>query len=67
MTNSKDTKPLSKVLELIDKSKSDEESMSIEDILKQIAKEMMLPSVTAVEITRIIFGLGIEIPGVNEG
>ncbi|KZV26286.1 hypothetical protein F511_41691 [Dorcoceras hygrometricum] len=42
-------------------------SMSIEDILKQIPKEMMLPSVTAVEITRIKFGLVIEIPGVNEG
>ncbi|KZV35448.1 splicing factor 3B subunit 1-like [Dorcoceras hygrometricum] len=67
MTDSEDTEPLSKVLELTDKSKSDEESMSIEDILKQIPEEMMLPSVTVAEITRIKFGLGIEIPGVNEG
>ncbi|KZV22378.1 splicing factor 3B subunit 1-like [Dorcoceras hygrometricum] len=67
MTDSEDTEPLSKVLELTDKSKSDEESMSIEDILKQILEEMLLPSVTAAEITRIKFGLGIEIPGVNEG
>ncbi|KZV43720.1 hypothetical protein F511_44233 [Dorcoceras hygrometricum] len=67
MTDSEDTEPLSKVLELTDKSKSDEESMSIEDILKQIPADMMLPSATATEITRIKFGFGIEIPGVNEG
>ncbi|KZV52414.1 splicing factor 3B subunit 1-like [Dorcoceras hygrometricum] len=67
MTDSEDTEPLSKFLELIDKSKSDEESMPIEDILKQIPKGMMFPSVTATELTRIKFGLGIEIPGVNEG
>ncbi|KZV44425.1 splicing factor 3B subunit 1-like [Dorcoceras hygrometricum] len=67
MTDSEDTEPLSKVLELTNKSKSDEEPMSIEDILKQIPEAMMLPSVTATEITRIKFGLGIEIPGVNEG
>ncbi|KZV37564.1 splicing factor 3B subunit 1-like [Dorcoceras hygrometricum] len=40
MTDSEDTEPLSKVLELTDKSKSDEESMSIEDILKQIPEGM---------------------------
>ncbi|KZV18834.1 splicing factor 3B subunit 1-like [Dorcoceras hygrometricum] len=34
MTDSEDTEPLRNVLELTDKSKSDEESMSIEDILK---------------------------------
>ncbi|KZV18349.1 hypothetical protein F511_10718 [Dorcoceras hygrometricum] len=67
MTDSEDTEPLSKVLELTDKSKSDEEFMSIEDILKQIPEEMMLPSVTAAEITRIKFGRGIEIPGVRNG
>ncbi|KZV24222.1 splicing factor 3B subunit 1 [Dorcoceras hygrometricum] len=67
MTDSEDTEPLSKVLELTDKSRSNEESMSIADILKQIPEGMMLPSVTAVEITRIKFRLGIEIPGVNEG
>ncbi|KZV46129.1 splicing factor 3B subunit 1-like [Dorcoceras hygrometricum] len=49
------------------KSKYDEESMSIEDILKQIPEGIMLPSLTAVEPTRIKFGLGIEIPGFNEG
>ncbi|KZV13522.1 splicing factor 3B subunit 1-like [Dorcoceras hygrometricum] len=67
MTDYEETEPLSKVLELTDKSKSDEESMSIEDILKQIPKEMMLPSVTAADITRIKFELVIEIPGVNKG
>ncbi|KZV52449.1 splicing factor 3B subunit 1-like [Dorcoceras hygrometricum] len=67
MTDSEDTEPLSKVLELTDKSKSDEESMSIEDILKQIPDGMMMPSMTAAEITRIKFGHGIEILGVNEG
>ncbi|KZV35451.1 hypothetical protein F511_30828 [Dorcoceras hygrometricum] len=67
MTDSEDTEPLSKVLKLTDKSKSDEESMSIKDILKQIPEGMMLPSLTAAEITRIKFGLGIEIPEVNEG
>ncbi|KZV19971.1 hypothetical protein F511_19956 [Dorcoceras hygrometricum] len=44
MTDSEDTKPLSKVLELTEKSKSDEESMPIEDILEQIPEGMMLPS-----------------------
>ncbi|KZV42937.1 DEAD-box ATP-dependent RNA helicase 7 [Dorcoceras hygrometricum] len=67
MTDSEDTEPLSKDLEITDKSKSDEESMSIEDILKQIPEVMMLPSLTAAKITRIKFGHGIEIPGVNEG
>ncbi|KZV39902.1 splicing factor 3B subunit 1-like [Dorcoceras hygrometricum] len=67
MTDSEDTEPLSKVLALTDKSKSDEESMSIEDIFKQIPADMMLPSMTAAEITRIKFGLGIEISEVSEG
>ncbi|KZV30486.1 splicing factor 3B subunit 1-like [Dorcoceras hygrometricum] len=60
-------KEIEPVLELTEKSNFDEESMSIEDILKQISEGMMLPSVIAVEITRIKLGLGIEIPGVNEG
>ncbi|KZV57785.1 splicing factor 3B subunit 1-like [Dorcoceras hygrometricum] len=67
MTDSEDTEPLIKVLELTDGSKSDEESMSIEDILKQIQEGMMLPSFTAAEPTRIKFGRGIEIPEVSEG
>ncbi|KZV47035.1 splicing factor 3B subunit 1-like [Dorcoceras hygrometricum] len=67
MTESEDTEPLIKVLELTDKSKSDEESMSIDDILKQIPADMMLPSMTVAEITKIKFGLGIEILEVNEG
>ncbi|KZV18252.1 splicing factor 3B subunit 1-like [Dorcoceras hygrometricum] len=67
MIDSEDTEPLSKVLELIDKSKSYEESMSIEEILKQIPEGMMLPSLTTANITRIKFGRGIEIPGVNDG
>ncbi|KZV43075.1 phragmoplast orienting kinesin 1-like [Dorcoceras hygrometricum] len=67
VTDSEDTEPLSKALELIEKpSLSDEESMSIDDILKRIPDEMMLPSVTADEPTRIKFGLGIEINGVKE-
>ncbi|KZV18554.1 splicing factor 3B subunit 1-like [Dorcoceras hygrometricum] len=66
MTDSEDTEPLSEVMELTDKSKSDEESISIEDILKQIPEGMMLPSMTAAEITRIKFGLGIKIPEVKK-
>ncbi|KZV45370.1 Splicing factor 3B subunit [Dorcoceras hygrometricum] len=40
---------------------------ALEDILMQIPEDMMLPSMTAAEITRIKFGLGIEILGVSEG
>ncbi|KZV31995.1 splicing factor 3B subunit 1-like [Dorcoceras hygrometricum] len=67
MTESEDTEPLSKVLVLTDKSKTNEESMSIEDILKQIPTDMMFPYMTAAEVTRIKFGLSIEISEVNEG
>ncbi|KZV34309.1 hypothetical protein F511_28011 [Dorcoceras hygrometricum] len=67
ITDSEDTEPLSKVLVRTKKSKSDEESMPIDDLLEQIPENMMLPSVTATEPTRIKFGLGIEIPGVNDG
>ncbi|KZV19900.1 hypothetical protein F511_31603 [Dorcoceras hygrometricum] len=59
--DSTDTEPLSKVLELTEKSTSDEESMYIDDILTQIPEEKMLPSVTAAEPTKITFGSGIEI------
>ncbi|KZV52950.1 midasin [Dorcoceras hygrometricum] len=41
MPESEDIVPLIKVLELTDKSKSDEESMSIEDILKHIPVDMI--------------------------
>ncbi|KZV57757.1 splicing factor 3B subunit 1-like [Dorcoceras hygrometricum] len=67
MTDSEDTEPLSKVLELTEKSKSDEDLMSIKDILKRFPEDMMLPSVTAAEITIIKFGRGIAILGVSEG
>ncbi|KZV22014.1 hypothetical protein F511_33223 [Dorcoceras hygrometricum] len=59
--DSSDTEPLSKVLELTEKSTSDEESMSIDDILKRIPEEMMLPFYAAAEPTKITFGSGIEI------
>ncbi|KZV37684.1 splicing factor 3B subunit 1-like [Dorcoceras hygrometricum] len=67
MTDSEDTEPWSKVLALTDNFKSDEESMSIENILKRIPADLMLPSVTAADSARIKFGLGIEIPEVNKG
>ncbi|KZV47478.1 histone-lysine N-methyltransferase 2D-like [Dorcoceras hygrometricum] len=49
------------------KSTSDEESMPIDDLLAQIPENMMLPSVTAADPTRIKFGIGIEIKGVKDG
>ncbi|KZV54175.1 hypothetical protein F511_36109 [Dorcoceras hygrometricum] len=58
---------LTKVLARTETSTYDEESMSIDDLLSQIPDNMMLPSVTAAEPTRIKFGLGIEIKGVKEG
>ncbi|KZV47984.1 splicing factor 3B subunit 1-like [Dorcoceras hygrometricum] len=68
MTDSEEAESLSKALALTEKpSQTDEESMSLEDILKQIPEDMMLPSVTAAEITRIKFGFGIDILGVSEG
>ncbi|KZV41572.1 hypothetical protein F511_32631 [Dorcoceras hygrometricum] len=45
---------------------TDEESMSIEDILKQIPGDAMLPYVLAAEPTKIKFELGIQITGVTE-
>ncbi|KZV22853.1 splicing factor 3B subunit 1-like [Dorcoceras hygrometricum] len=67
VTDSEDTEPLSKVLALTVKSTYDEESIPIDDLLDMIPADMMLPSVTAEEPTKIKFGLGIEIPGVKEG
>ncbi|KZV37594.1 hypothetical protein F511_39852 [Dorcoceras hygrometricum] len=46
---------------------TDEESMSIEDLLQQILGDAMLPSVLAAEPTRIKFSNGISIPGVANG
>ncbi|KZV24115.1 hypothetical protein F511_07239 [Dorcoceras hygrometricum] len=57
--DSEDTEPLSKVLDLTETSLSDEESMSIDDILRQIPEKMMLPSVLAEDTTKIRFGHGI--------
>ncbi|KZV33694.1 hypothetical protein F511_30806 [Dorcoceras hygrometricum] len=63
--DSEDTEPLSKVLKLTEPSTSDEESVSIDDILRQISEDMMLPSVTVVEPTKIKFGHGIAFREVN--
>ncbi|KZV25199.1 hypothetical protein F511_21917 [Dorcoceras hygrometricum] len=46
---------------------TERETTVVDDVDQIIVQEMMLPSVTAAEPTRIKFGLGIEIPGVNEG
>ncbi|KZV33845.1 splicing factor 3B subunit 1-like [Dorcoceras hygrometricum] len=67
MTESEDTGSVSKALELTVSTTFDEESMPLEDILKQIPTNVMLPSVTAVEITRIKFARDIKIPEVHEG
>ncbi|KZV39023.1 hypothetical protein F511_34454 [Dorcoceras hygrometricum] len=65
VTDFEDTEPLSKVLELTKTSLYDEESMSIDDILRQIPKDLMLPSVMAEEPTNIRFGRGIAFREVN--
>ncbi|KZV56166.1 crooked neck-like protein 1 [Dorcoceras hygrometricum] len=57
--------PLSKVLRLTETSVFDEDSMAIDDILKQIPEDMMLPSILAEEPTQIKFGRGIEIKEVD--
>ncbi|KZV26251.1 hypothetical protein F511_19827 [Dorcoceras hygrometricum] len=51
----------------VEQLSSDEELMSIDDLLKRIPGDMMLPSVLAVEPIKIKFGLGISIPGVANG
>ncbi|KZV33443.1 hypothetical protein F511_17759 [Dorcoceras hygrometricum] len=45
----------------------DEESLSIDELLKRIPEDMMLPSVTASEPVKIKFGHGISITGVADG
>ncbi|KZV50071.1 hypothetical protein F511_29998 [Dorcoceras hygrometricum] len=64
---SEDTEPLRKVLAHKETVKSDEESLSIDDLLAQIPEDTMLPSTTAAEPTKIKFGLGIEIKRVKDG
>ncbi|KZV46811.1 rho GTPase-activating protein 1-like [Dorcoceras hygrometricum] len=59
--------PLSKVLETSVSPTPDDESLSIEEHLAQIPDGMMLPSITAVEPTKIKFCSGIEIRGVEAG
>ncbi|KZV50350.1 dystroglycan-like [Dorcoceras hygrometricum] len=54
-----DTIQLNKVLKLTETSVSDEESLPIDEILKQIPEDMMLPSTLAEEPTPIKFGRGI--------
>ncbi|KZV19920.1 hypothetical protein F511_30915 [Dorcoceras hygrometricum] len=50
----------------ISSKQSAEEHMSIDDLLMQISEDMMLPSVTTAEITKISLGESISIPGVQE-
>ncbi|KZV25338.1 histone-lysine N-methyltransferase 2D-like [Dorcoceras hygrometricum] len=45
---------------------TDEELMSLDDFLMQISDDMMLPSVTAAEVTNIKFGLTVEIQEVQD-
>ncbi|KZV52501.1 delphilin-like [Dorcoceras hygrometricum] len=46
--------------------KYDEEQMSLDDLLMQISDDMMLPLVTAAEVTKIRLGSSIEINEVQE-
>ncbi|KZV22266.1 hypothetical protein F511_22176 [Dorcoceras hygrometricum] len=64
-TDSEDTETLSKVLKLTATSMSDEESLPIDEILKQIPEDMMLPSISAEEPTLIKFGRGITFKEVD--
>ncbi|KZV17973.1 hypothetical protein F511_40815 [Dorcoceras hygrometricum] len=50
---------------LTETSVSDEESMAIDEILKQIPEDMMLPYILVEEPTHIKFGRGIEIKEVD--
>ncbi|KZV34512.1 hypothetical protein F511_27861 [Dorcoceras hygrometricum] len=59
-TDSEDTVPLSKVLKTTETSMSDEESMSIDDILKHIPKYVLPPSLSAEDPTKILFNHGLE-------
>ncbi|KZV42282.1 hypothetical protein F511_40114 [Dorcoceras hygrometricum] len=47
-------------------NQTDEELMYIDDLLMQISDNMMLPSVTAAEVTKIRFGSSIEINEVQD-
>ncbi|KZV51367.1 hypothetical protein F511_37459 [Dorcoceras hygrometricum] len=50
----------------VGRNQTDEELMSIDDILMQISDNMMLPSVTAAEVTKIRLGSSIEINEVRD-
>ncbi|KZV20305.1 putative rhamnogalacturonate lyase B [Dorcoceras hygrometricum] len=63
--DSEDTEPLSKVLKLTATSMFDEESLPIDEILKQIPEDMMVPSISAEEPTMIKFGRGIAFKEVD--
>ncbi|KZV35013.1 hypothetical protein F511_14932 [Dorcoceras hygrometricum] len=54
------------LVQAVDSKQVGEEHMSIDDLLMQISEDMLLPSVTAAEITKIRFGGSIHIPGVQE-
>ncbi|KZV24175.1 hypothetical protein F511_24331 [Dorcoceras hygrometricum] len=54
------------IMETEDVDQSAEEAMSLEDILMTIPVDCPLPS-AGVEVTKIILGKTISIPGVNEG
>ncbi|KZV58413.1 hypothetical protein F511_14769 [Dorcoceras hygrometricum] len=45
---------------------TDEELMSLDDLLMQIYDDMMLPSVTAADVTKIKFGLTVQIHEVQD-
>ncbi|KZV24066.1 hypothetical protein F511_24373 [Dorcoceras hygrometricum] len=45
---------------------TDKDLMSLDDLLMQISDDMMLPSVTAAEVTKIKFGLTVEIHEVQD-
>ncbi|KZV40276.1 hypothetical protein F511_17684 [Dorcoceras hygrometricum] len=52
--------------ELLFNKPTDEELMSIDDLLMQISDDMMLPSVTVAEVTKMKFGLSVEINEVQD-
>ncbi|KZV42849.1 hypothetical protein F511_13602 [Dorcoceras hygrometricum] len=64
-TDSEDTVPLSKVLKPTETSLFDEESMTIDEILKHIPEDMLLPSLSVEEPTKILFSQGVAFREVN--
>ncbi|KZV35997.1 splicing factor 3B subunit 1-like [Dorcoceras hygrometricum] len=60
-------KEIEAVATYVEEKKLDDESLSIDDLLATISVDAMLPSVTAAEITRILFERSIEIREVQEG